>query len=185
MLKSSAWILEQGRQARMIEPFCDHAVREGVVSYGLGPYGYDLRLDAGYRIRRVGDQPLDPHRSSDEEWESCRDDVILLPPGRFILGRSLEYIRMPDQILGLGFGKSTYARCGVLVNITPLEPGWHGFLTISIANTGSVPVRLYANQGIAQLVFIAGDAPPLFSYSQLKGKYHEQDDIAIARIQKP
>ncbi len=183
MLKSSSWILDRCRLDRMIEPFSDRSVRDGVISWGLGPYGYDLRLDAGFRVRSECGAPLDPHAIRDEEWQARRAGVIELPAGHFILGRSLEYIRMPRQVLGLAFGKSTYARCGILVNVTPLEPGWHGYLTISIANCGPAPVRLYANQGIVQLVFFGGEEPPLRAYDELDGKYLGQDDVVTARIQ--
>ncbi len=184
MLKSSRWIREQAEQHRLLEPFIAASVRAGVISYGLGPYGYDLRLDRTYRRPAATAAPLDPHRVTEADFETLSEDAIFLPPGHFILGRSLEYFRMPKKILGLVFGKSTYARCGVLVNVTPLEPEWTGFLTISIANCGSRPAVLHAGQGIAQVIFIESSDLPLMSYKDLNGKYNGQDEVTVARIQK-
>jgi dCTP deaminase len=185
MLMSSGWIKEQAESHRLLEPFVAHSVRGGVISYGLGPYGYDLRLDRTYR-RPAGPQTLmDPHRVVDGDFDTLSEERIVIPAGHFILARSLEYIRMPRQVLGLVFGKSTYARCGILVNVTPLEPEWTGYLTMSIANCGAGPAVVYPGQGIAQLIFIASPDPPLMSYRDLEGKYDAQDEIAVARIQSP
>ena len=184
MLKSSRWILERAGQDRMIEPFVDRSVRSGVVSFGLGPYGYDLRLDRAYRRPAPGLAVLDPHRVRDGDFSVQEADEITLPPGEYLLGKSLEYFRIPKKILGLVFGKSTYARCGVLVNVTPLEPEWSGFLTISIANTGRLPVVLHAGEGIAQVVFLESDDLPVYTYRELGGKYDQQDGIAVARIDR-
>jgi len=184
MLKSSHWIREQAEANHLLEPFVATSVRSGVISYGLGPYGYDLRLDRTYRRPAFAAAPLDPHQIAERDFETLSDDLILLPPGHFILGRSVEYFRMPKKVLGLAFGKSTYARCGVLVNVTPLEPEWTGYLTISIANCGARPVILHAGQGIAQVVFIESSDPPIKSYRDLDGKYNGQDEITVARIQK-
>lgn len=183
MLKSSRWIREQAEQHRLLEPFVASSVRTGVVSYGLGPFGYDLRLDRTYRRPVHAAAPLDPHRVTEADFESLSADAILIPSGQFILGRSLEYFRMPKMVLGLVFGKSTYARCGVLVNVTPLEPEWTGYLTISIANCGSRPAVVHAGQGIAQVIFIASSEAPLLSYKDLNGKYNDQEEITVARIQ--
>jgi dCTP deaminase len=184
MLKSSRWIKEQAERHRLLEPFVAASVRSGVVSYGLGPYGYDLRLDRTYRRPAGAAAILDPHRVEETDFETLSEEVILIPPGHFILGRSLEYFRMPKQVLGLVFGKSTYARCGVLVNVTPLEPEWTGFLTISIANCGARPAAVHPGQGIAQVIFIESSDLPLMSYRDLDGKYNGQDEVTVARIQK-
>jgi dCTP deaminase len=185
MLKSSRWIKEQAENNRLLDPFIDVSVRSGVISYGLGPYGYDLRLDKTYKCLRANiDTVLDPHQVVESDFESRSEDIIFIPPGHFILGKSLEYFRMPKQILGLVFGKSTYARCGVLVNVTPLEPEWSGFLTISISNCGPRPVALHPLQGIAQVIFIESADLPLMSYKDLKGKYNGQEEITVAKIQK-
>jgi len=184
MLKSSRWIREQAENNRLLEPFVATSVRSGVISYGLGPYGYDLRLDRTYRRPAGPPALMDPHRMEDSHFETLSEDPIIIPAGHFILGRSVEYFRMPKKILGLVFGKSTYARCGILVNVTPLEPEWSGFLTISIANHGPGPAALYPGQGIAQVIFIESSDLPLMSYKDLNGKYNGQDEVTVARIQK-
>ncbi len=184
MLKSSRWIREQAEAHRLLEPFIATSVRSGVISYGLGPYGYDLRLDRTYRRPAASPSPLDPHQVKDNDFETISEDRILIPAGHFILGRSVEYFRMPKNVLGMVFGKSTYARCGVLVNVTPLEPEWTGYLTISIANCGSRPAVVYPGQGIAQVIFIESSDPPLLSYKDLDGKYNGQDEVTVAKIQK-
>jgi dCTP deaminase len=184
MLKSSRWIREEAQARRLLEPFVATSVRSGVISYGLGPYGYDLRLDRTYRRPLESQAALDPHQVAEGDFETLSAERIVVPAGRFILGRSVEYFRMPRQVLGLVFGKSTYARCGVLVNVTPLEPEWSGYLTISIANCGARPAVLHADQGIAQVIFIESADLPLLSYKDLGGKYNGQDEVTVARIQK-
>lgn len=184
MLKSSRWIKEQAENHRLLEPFVATSVRSGVISYGLGPYGYDLRLDKTYRRPFPEGKMLDPHQVTDSDFETLSEERIVIPPGHFILGRSLEYFRMPRKILGLVFGKSTYARCGVLVNVTPLEPEWTGYLTISIANCGAGPAALYPGQGIAQVIFIESSDLPVMSYRDLDGKYNGQEEITVAKIQQ-
>ncbi len=183
MLKSSRWIKEQAETSRLLEPFIPTSVRSGVISYGLGPYGYDLRLDKTYRRPSGVHAVLDPHQVEDIDFETVSEDRIVIPPGHFILGRSLEYFRMPKKVLGLVFGKSTYARCGVLVNVTPLEPEWTGFLTIAIANCGSRPAAVHPLQGIAQVIFIESADLPVKSYKDLDGKYDGQDEVTVAKIQ--
>jgi dCTP deaminase len=184
MLKSSRWIKEQAENARLLEPFIATSVRSGVISYGLGPYGYDLRLDRTYRRPAGPPALMDPHQVSDADFETLSEDRIIVPAGHFILGRSMEYFRMPKKILGLVFGKSTYARCGILVNVTPLEPEWTGYLTISIANCGAWPAVLHPGQGIAQVIFIESSDLPVMSYKDLNGKYNDQQEITVAKIQK-
>ncbi len=183
MLKSSRWIQEQCEHSQMIAPFIAHSVRQGVISYGLGPYGYDIRLDRAHKRPRASDRPLDPHHVREEDFDTLSEEPIRLASGHYILGRSLEYFRMPKKILGIAFGKSTYARCGVIVNVTPLEPEWSGYLTISIANSGPQPVTLYPGEGIAQVVFLESDDFPVFSYKDLQGKYNGQSAITLAKIQ--
>jgi len=167
---------------QMLDPFVDHSVRKGVISFGLGPYGYDIRLDRTYKTIQGEVDLIDPHTILPEDFEAHEDERIIIPPGKFILGKSLEYFRIPKKILGIVFGKSTYARAGILVNVTPLEPEWSGFLTISIANTGSMPVCIYPMQGIAQVIFLESDDLPLFSYQDLGGKYNQQQEITVPKI---
>ncbi len=182
MVKSSAWIREQCEQAGLISPFLTEPVRKGVISFGPGPYGYDLRLDQGFRRIARSRELIDPLNAVEGAYLEFRGESLILEPGDCVLGRSLEYLRIPRGVIGLAFGKSTYARAGILVNVTPLEPEWEGFLTISIANTAPCPVRIHAGQGILQLIFIEGDGLPLFSYKDLGGKYNGQHDITIPRI---
>lgn len=182
MLKSSIWIKEQAEKFKLIEPFFPKSVREGVISYGLGPYGYDIRLDHTYKKIRDNVQIIDPHNIKEEFYETLIEEKIIIPPASNILGQSLEYFKIPKKVLGLVYGKSTYARAGILVNVTPLEPEWSGFLTISISNVSKNTVVLYPGQGIAQVIFFESDRPPFFSYKDLNGKYNEQKDITISKI---
>ena len=181
MLKSSTWIKQGAETTALIDPFIPESVRSGVISYGLGPYGYDIRLHEEYRLP-ANLESLDPHNIRESNYLTKREKDILLPPGSFILGRSLEYFRIPKKILGLVYGKSTYARVGVLVNVTPLEPEWSGYLTISIANIGATPVKLHTGEGIAQVLFFESDDFPIFSYKDLNGKYNQQKDITLSKV---
>lgn len=183
MLKSSVWIREQAEKHRILDPFVPEPVRNGVISYGLGPYGYDIRLDKTYKKLKGEIKTVNPHHIAGDDYETFCEEEIRLEPGSTILGRSLEYFRMPRKVIGLVLGKSTYARTGVLVNVTPLEPEWSGFLTISISNLSGRTAILYPLQGIAQVLFFESDALPLFSYRELKGKYNDQKDILPAKIQ--
>lgn len=182
-MKSSKWIKLQVKKNNMLEPFIPYSVRDGVISYGLGPYGYDIRLDKTYKRLNSGKQVLDPFRVSENDYQTLTGNTIIIEAGSFILGRSVEFFRMPLKVIGLVFGKSTYARSGIFVNITPLEPEWSGFLTISISNVSDRPAVVYPMQGIAQVIFFESDKLPLFSYKELKGKYNDQKDITPSKIQ--
>ncbi len=182
MLKSSSWIKEYSEKYSLLNPFIPYSERKNTISFGLGPYGYDLRLAKEYKIIKGKNIEIDPYSISENDYESLSGDPIEILPNSYILGKSLEYIKMPKKIMGLVFGKSTYARSGILVNVTPVEPEWEGFLTISISNISGNRVKLHPLQGIAQIIFLESDLPPLFSYSELKGKYNKQDDIAISKV---
>jgi len=182
MLKSSSWIKEYAENHSLLDPFLDHSVRKNTISYGLGPYGYDLRLAKEYKKIKNVDAGIDPYTVSDDDYESLSGETIEIAPNSYILGKSLEYIKMPKTIIGLVFGKSTYARSGILVNVTPVEPEWEGFLTISISNVSANKVKLHPLQGIAQIVFFESDLPPVYSYRDLDGKYNKQNDITISKI---
>jgi dCTP deaminase len=182
MLKSSKWIVYQARKNKMLEPFVAHSVRNGVISYGLGPYGYDIRLDKTYKKIKPGIEKINPHNIGESDYETFCETEIAIEPGSYILGRSVEFFRMPRKVIGLALGKSTYARSGILVNVTPLEPEWSGYLTISISNLSGRTAILYPMEGIAQIVFFESDALPLFSYKELKGKYNDQKDITPSKI---
>lgn len=168
----------------MIEPFIDGQVREEVVSYGLSSFGYDMRVAGEFRVftPNIYNSVVDPKRIDERalvEYEV--DDHILIPPNSYVLGRSIEYFCMPSDVLGLVLGKSTYARSGIIVNVTPLEPGWEGHVTIEIGNGTPLPAKVYADEGIAQAVFLRGD-PPEVSYDQKEGKYQHQEGITLPRL---
>ncbi len=166
----------------MIEPFAEGKRREGVISYGLSAYGYDLRLTNQFRLfTESAGITLDPKNYEQEALHKVSGSLTL-PPRTFVLARSLEYFRIPRSVIALCFGKSTYARCGVVVNVTPLEPEWEGYITMSISNTSPFPVRLYPEEGIAQVVFIESDELCEVSYSDKKGKYQGQKDITPPKV---
>lgn len=168
----------------MIEPFVDGQVREDVVSYGLSSFGYDMRVAGEFRVftPNIYNSVVDPKRIDERamvEYEV--DDHILIPPNSYVLGRSIERFSMPPDTLGLVLGKSTYARSGIIVNVTPLEPGWEGHVTIEIGNGTSLPAKVYADEGIAQVVFFRGEQPDI-SYADKKGKYQNQEGITLPRL---
>jgi len=168
----------------MIEPFVDEQVREDVVSYGLSSFGYDMRVAGEFRVftPNIYNSVVDPKRIDERalvEYEV--DDHILIPPNSYVLGRSIEYFQIPEDTLGLVLGKSTYARSGIIVNVTPLEPGWEGHVTIEIGNGTSLPAKVYAHEGIAQVVFFQGEVPDV-SYDQKEGKYQHQEGITLPRL---
>jgi dCTP deaminase len=182
MVKNDRWIKEMAIKG-MIEPFNNEQIRKGVISYGVGSYGYDMRIYDEFRIP-VSDKGriIDPKNFDADNFIEYKGDVCEIPANSYVLCRSFEYLRIPRDVLVLCFGKSTYARSGVIVNITPLEPEWEGFVTISVSNTSPFPVKLYANEGIAQIVFIGASELCETSYSDKKGKYQEQKNIVLPKI---
>jgi len=181
-VKSDKWIRQMAVNEGMIEPFAEGKRRSGVISYGLSSYGYDLRLADEFKlVEHTEDLIVDP-KSFDESVLRDISELPVIPPRSHALTRSLEYFRIPRNVIALCFGKSTYARCGIIVNVTPLEPEWEGFITMSISNTSSLPVRLYAGEGIAQVVFIGSDELCDVSYGDKKGKYQGQDKITPPKI---
>ncbi len=183
MLKSDRWIREMALKHRMIEPFVDHQVREGIISYGLSSYGYDMRLADEFKIYEPkGESGLDPKNFDSNLFRDFKGKTCEIPPNSFVLGRSVDYFRIPRKVLALCFGKSTYARCGVVVNITPLEAEWEGFVTIEIANLGPRPAKVYANEGIAQVIFLESDEECLSSYKDKKGIYQKQKEITLPKV---
>jgi dCTP deaminase len=168
---------------KMIDPFVDHQEREGVISYGLSAYGYDFRIADEFKVPKSGveDDVLDPKKPQDIKYAGVYGNVVV-PPRSHVLGRSLEYFRIPRKVLTLCQGKSTYARVGVMINVTPFEPEWEGHATICIINASRLPVQVYANEGIAQLLFFEGDLAPLISYKDKKGKYQASKGITMAKV---
>jgi dCTP deaminase len=182
-VKSDKWIREMSLEHRMIEPFADRQVREGVISYGVSSYGYDMRIADEFRIfTGSGSVIVDPKNFDAKLFVEFKGDVCVIPPNSFALGRSVEYFRIPRNVLTVCYGKSTYARCGIAVNVTPFEPEWEGFVTIEIGNTAPLPAKIYANEGLCQVVFFESDEPCEISYKDKKGKYQAQQGIVLPKI---
>ncbi|MCS7283977.1 MAG: dCTP deaminase [Anaerolineae bacterium] len=184
-LKPDHWIRRMAIEYRMIEPFVDHQVRDGVISYGLSSYGYDIRVADEFKIFTPGLGDLtvvDPKRFDTRAMVDFKGEVCVIPPNSFALGRSVEYFRIPRNVLCVCLGKSTYARCGIIVNITPFEPEWEGYVTLEISNTTPLPAKIYANEGIAQVLFFEADEECEVSYADKKGKYQSQRGIVLPRL---
>jgi len=171
------------REHQMIVPFEDRQVREGVISYGLSSYGYDIRVANEFKIfTNVNSTIVDPKNFDEQSFVDFKGDVCIVPPNSFALARTVEYFKIPRNVLTICLGKSTYARCGVIVNVTPFEPEWEGFATLEISNTTPLPAKIYANEGIAQVVFFESDEVCEVSYADKKGKYQAQRDITLPKI---
>jgi len=181
-IKSDKWIIEMAKSG-MIKPFADRQVREGVISYGVSSYGYDMRIADEFKIfTNVNNTIVDPKNFSDKNYVDFKGDVCIIPPNSFVLAKSVEYFRIPRNILTICVGKSTYARCGLIVNVTPFEPEWEGYVTIEISNSTPIPAKIYANEGIAQILFLESDEECLISYADKKGKYQKQMKLTTAKI---
>jgi dCTP deaminase len=182
-LKPDHWIAKMAREQRMIEPFIAEQVREGVISYGVSSYGYDIRVADEFKIfTNVYSAVVDPKAFDKASMVDYKGEVCTIPPNSFVLARTVEYFRIPRSVLTVCVGKSTYARCGIIVNVTPFEPEWEGYVTLEISNTTPLPARIYAGEGIAQVLFFEGDEPCEFSYADKKGKYQKQDQIELPRL---
>ena len=167
----------------MIEPFVEKQTREGVISYGLSSYGYDSRCSDEFMIfTNVDNAIVDPKDFSQQSFVERKTDVCVIPPNSFVLTRTVEYFKIPEDVLVVCLGKSTYARCGLIVNVTPLEPGWEGHVTLEISNTTPLPAKVYANEGVAQFLFFKGSAPCEVSYSSRSGKYMGQKGFTLPRL---
>jgi dCTP deaminase len=168
---------------RMIEPFEDRQVREGVVSYGLSSYGYDIRVADEFKVfTNINSTVVDPKNFDSRSFVDVKTDVCIIPPNSFALAKTVEYFRIPRDVLTICVGKSTYARCGLIVNVTPFEPEWEGFVTLEISNTTPLPARVYANEGISQVLFFQSDEPCEVSYADKKGKYQKQQGLTLPRL---
>ena len=177
------WIREMSRKHRMISPFAEARPRKGKVSFGPSSYGYDFRLANEYKIPEFNSAKcIDPKKMDAMNFRDFKGSACLIPPNSFVLGRSLEYFRIPRDVLVLCQGKSTYARCGIIINVTPLEPEWEGYLTIAIVNSAPVPAKIYSGEGIAQLVFFRAETECAVSYADKKGKYQAQKEIVASRV---
>ena len=182
-IKSDKWIRRMARDHRMIDPFAENQVRDGVISYGVSSYGYDIRVAGEFKIfTNVNSTIVDPKRFDQQSFVDFKGDVCIVPPNSFALARTVEYFRIPRSILTICLGKSTYARCGIIVNVTPFEPEWEGTATLEISNTTPLPAKIYANEGLAQVVFFEADEICETSYADKKGKYQAQREITLLRI---
>jgi len=182
-LKPDHWITRMAREKAMIEPFVESQVRQGVISYGVSSYGYDIRVADEFKIfTNVYSAIVDPKRFDPRSMIDFKGDVCIIPPNSFALARTVEYFRIPRGVLTVCLGKSTYARCGIIVNVTPFEPEWEGFVTLEISNTTPLPAKIYANEGIAQVLFFEGDEVCKTSYADKKGKYQSQQSIILPKV---
>ena len=176
-------IREYAINEKMIEPFVENQVRDGVISYGLSSYGYDIRVADEFKIfTNVNSAVVDPKKFDPRSMVDFKGDVCVIPPNSFALAKTIEYFRIPRRVLTICVGKSTYARCGIIVNVTPFEPEWEGFVTLEISNTTPLPARIYANEGIAQVLFFESEKACEVSYADRKGKYQKQRDIELPKL---
>lgn len=182
-VKSDKWIRRMAAEQKMIEPFEDSQVRDGVISYGVSSYGYDMRVADEFRIfTNVNSTIVDPKHFDSKSFVEFKGAVCIVPPNSFALARSVEYFRIPRSVLTICVGKSTYARCGIIVNVTPFEPEWEGFVTLEISNTTPLPAKIYANEGLCQVVFFESDESCAVSYKDKKGKYQSQQGIVLPKL---
>ena len=182
-IKADRWIKKMALEYGMIDPFVENQVREGVISYGLSSYGYDIRVANEFKIfTNVYSATVDPKDFDKRSMVDFQGDVCVIPPNSFALARTIEYFRIPRSILTICVGKSTYARCGIIVNVTPFEPEWEGYVTLEISNTTPLPAKIYANEGIAQVLFFDGDEVCETSYADRKGKYQKQQYILLPKL---
>jgi dCTP deaminase len=182
-IKSDRWIRKMARENDMINPFNDRQVREGVISYGVSSYGYDLRVADEFKIfTNVNSAIVDPKQFDERSFITVRGDSVLVPPNSFALARSVEYFKIPRDVLTICVGKSTYARCGIIVNVTPFEPEWEGFVTLEISNSTPLPAKIYSNEGLCQILFFQSDEPCEISYKDKKGKYQKQSGIVLPKL---
>ncbi|GAB4418167.1 MAG: dCTP deaminase [Thermodesulfovibrionales bacterium] len=182
MLKNDRWIRDMALRG-MIVPFNESQVREGVISSGVSSYGYDMRIADEFKIfTNINNTIVDPKGFDPRSFVDFKGDTCIIPPNSFALGRSVEYFRIPREVLVICLGKSTYARCGIVVNVTPLEPEWEGHVTIEISNTTPLPAKIYANEGIAQLIFLESSEVCETSYADKSGKYQAQKGITLPRM---
>lgn len=176
-------IREYSLNKKMIDPFIDRQVRGGAISYGLSSYGYDIRVADEFKIfTNVNSAIVDPKEFDPRSMIDFKGDICVIPPNSFALARTIEYFRIPRSILTICVGKSTYARCGIIVNVTPFEPEWEGFVTLEISNTTPLPARIYANEGIAQVLFFENEPICEISYADRKGKYQKQNNIVLPKL---
>jgi len=183
MIKSDRWIRRMAQEHDMINPYSEKQVSQGVISYGVSSYGYDLRVADEFKIfTNVNSTIVDPKKFDERSFVTVNADVAIIPPNSFALARSVEYFKIPRDVLTVCVGKSTYARCGIIVNVTPFEPEWEGFVTLEISNTTPLPAKIYANEGLCQILFFQSDEVCETSYKDRKGKYQAQKGIVLPKL---
>ena len=181
-IKSDKWIREMSLNEEMISPFVDNQIRKGTISYGLSSYGYDIRVSDEYKVfTNVNNSVVDPKKFDEKSFIDYKGDICIVPPNSFALARSIEYFKIPRNVLTVCLGKSTYARCGIIVNVTPFEPEWEGHVTLEISNTTPLPAKIYSNEGLCQVLFFESDEMCEKSYKDKKGKYQNQRGITLAK----
>ena len=184
-IRPDTWIRKMCQEHEMISPFVPEQVKSDVISYGISSYGYDIRIGDEFKIfTNINTTVVDPKAFDIKSFVDFKGDVCIIPPNSFTLGVTVEYFKIPRNVLTLCVGKSTYARCGIIVNVTPFEPEWEGYATLEISNTTPIPAKIYANEGIAQVIFFESDDVCETSYSDKKGKYQSQTGITLPRIVK-
>ena len=178
-----SWIKKMSKEKNMIEPFADEQNKNGVISYGVSSYGYDARVSDEFKVfTNVNNALVDPKNFSEASFIERKADSCIIPPNSFVLARTVEYFKIPRDVLVICLGKSTYARCGIIVNVTPLEPGWEGHVTLEFSNTTPLPAKIYANEGAAQFVFLKGNEEPEVTYEKRNGKYMNQTGVTLPKV---
>ena len=182
-VQSDKWIIQMARDNDMISPFEDKQIRGDKIPFGVSSYGYDARVSDEFKIfTNVNSEIVDPKNFKSSNFITKNSSECIIPPNSFVLARTVEYFKIPKNVLVICLGKSTYARCGIIVNVTPLEPGWEGHVTLEFSNTTPLPAKIYANEGVAQFVFIKGNEDPLVSYADRNGKYQGQKGVTLPKI---
>ncbi|MAX29604.1 MAG: dCTP deaminase [Candidatus Marinimicrobia bacterium] len=182
-IKSDKWIKKMSTNEGMIKPFVENNIRKDVISYGLSSYGYDIRVSDEYKIfTNINNSVIDPKKFDDKSFINFKGDVCVVPANSFALARSIEYFKIPRNVLTICLGKSTYARCGIIVNVTPFEPEWEGYVTLEISNTTPLPAKIYSNEGLCQVIFFESDEDCNISYKDKSGKYQSQTGITLPKL---
>ena len=182
-IKPDKWIRKMALEEDMIVPFIENQVRENVISYGVSSYGYDVRIADEYKIfTNINSTIVDPKHFDPKSFVDFKGEVCIVPPNSFALGRTIEYFKIPRKTMTICVGKSTYARCGIITNVTPLEPEWDGYITLEVSNTTPLPAKIYSGEGIAQILFFESDEECLTSYAEKKGKYQGQTGVTLPKI---
>ena len=184
-IKSDIWIENMSLEKKMIDPFENRQVRDGKISFGLSSFGYDIRVSDEYKIFiNVNNSIIDPKEFDSNSFVDFKGEVCIVPPNSFALARSVEYFKIPRDVLTICVGKSTYARCGIIVNVTPFEPEWEGYVTLEISNTTPLPAKIYSNEGLCQVLFFQSDENCRTSYKDKAGKYQKQSGITLPRMKQ-